>query len=96
VNHLRDEHLPQDVGVIKREAHKLSTDDAQGKPDIRFHSDGYVTVDGIQIAHVTDKDYIHLNPRNWIAATQRMSQSEQGALAELVFTHRPGRMGVMS
>ena len=68
----------------------------RAKPVIEVHSDGYVTVDGVPIAHVTDRDYIHINPQNWHAATQDMSCTEEGALTELVFSHRPGRMGVAS
>jgi hypothetical protein len=74
--------------------HNLLT--GHSRPVIEAHSDGYVTVDGLPVAHVTDSDFIHINPKNWQIATKGMSQSEQGALGELVFTHRPGRQGVAS
>jgi hypothetical protein len=63
---------------------------------IEVHVDGFVTVDGIRIAHVTDADQIHIHPKNWLVATRGMPASEEGALAELVFTHRPGDQGVAS
>jgi hypothetical protein len=92
--HRHANHIPQDVAPHKRAIHNLLT--GRAKSVIEVHSDGYVTVDGIRIAHVTDEDYIHINPQNWIAATQSMSRTEQGALAELVFSHRPGKTGVAS
>ena len=93
MKHLRKKLIPQDVAPHKGAVHKSYTASAH---EIELHRDGYVTVNGVPIAHVTDRDYIHINPANWLSATRDMPQSEQGALAELIFTHRPGQQGVVS
>ncbi len=64
--------------------------------NIQIGADGYVTVDGTQIAYVDSTEYIWINPSNWLRATRDMTMAEQGALYELIRTHRPGNTGVVS
>ncbi len=64
--------------------------------DIQIGSDGYVTVNGTPVAYIDSTEYIWLNPANWRKATRNMSLAEEGALFELIRTHRPDQKGVAS
>jgi hypothetical protein len=64
--------------------------------NICVQEDGYITIDGVPVAHVGDDDLIYLNPSNWLQATRDMPLAQQGALAELIFRHRPGCSEVAS
>lgn len=64
--------------------------------NIQIDDAGYVTVNGVPIAYVDSTEYIWLNPRNWLQATRDMTMAQQGALFELIRTHRPGKTGALS
>lgn len=64
--------------------------------DIQLQENGFVTIDGLEVAYVDDSDIIYLNPSNWLTATRDMTLAEQGALARLIQEHRPSKPGVMS
>lgn len=65
-----EHNSPQDV-------HELSTHAV-------VTSDGYVVLNGVQIAWIGDDEAIYLHVPGWIAATKDMSFASQGALFTLI------------
>jgi hypothetical protein len=63
---------------------------------IQIDADGYVTVNGLQIAFVDSTEYVWLHPRNWLQATRDMTLTQQGALFELIRTHMADGAGAPS